>query len=147
MSKVLRTLYVMLALGGTTARADEIQLAQNAPAGDFACPSEIPFAAVVELKTLTGTARRPAECLDTARPQTTFNFEIAGQRQIRIILGAENAELNVELSSGTGPIWSAVNTTELTKGVTRAFAPGRYTLRVWPQGSGSTYRLVLAFQD
>ena len=166
MSKILRALYVMLALGGTTARADESGqvdrprgddaarlYAQNtppaptAPSGDFKCPSDIPFAAVVELKTLSSTTRRPAECLDTARPQTIFNFEISGERQIRIIFGAENAELNVELSSGANKIWSAVNTTELTKGVTRTFAAGRYSLRVWPQGNGSTYRLVLAFQE
>jgi hypothetical protein len=164
MSKVLNVLYVMLALGGATARADEVGhvdrprggdtgrlFAQNTPpsppSGDFKCPSDIPFAPVVELKTLSATTRRPAECLDTARPQTTFNFEITGERQIRIIFGAENAELNVELSSGANKIWSAVNTTELTKGVTRAFAAGRYSLRVWPQAGGSAYRLVLAFQE
>ena len=163
-SKVLRALYVMLALGAATAHADEVGhadrprggdttrlFAQNTPpsppSGDFKCPSDIPFAPVVELKTLSSTTRRPAECLDTARPQTIFNFEITGERQIRIIFGAENAELNVELSSGANKIWSAVNTTELTKGVTRTFAAGRYSLRVWPQGNGSTYRLVLAFQE
>jgi hypothetical protein len=165
-AKILRPLYVMLALGAATARADEVGhvdrprggdaarlYAQNtppaptAPAGDFKCPSDIPFAPVVELKTLSATSRRPAECLDAARPQTIFNFEITGERQIRIILGAENAELNVELSSGAKPIWSAVNTTELTKGLTRAFPAGRYSLRIWPQGNGSAYRLVLAFQE
>jgi Matrixin len=116
------------------------------PPGDFACPSHIPFAPVVDLGTLSSSTYRLGECLDATRPETVFYFEVASQRQMRIGLGADKAELNVSLLSGTSQIWSAINTGELKKATTRTFAPGRYSLRVWPQVKGSTYSLALEFQ-
>lgn len=116
------------------------------PPGDFNCPAHIPYAPTVELGTLSSSTYRLGECLDSARPQTTFYFELTAPKPMRISLGADNAELNVTLSSGPTQIWSVVNTGQLSKTTTRAFAPGRYSVRVWPQSKGSTYSLSFEFQ-
>jgi hypothetical protein len=120
------------------------------PPEPFSCPSNSPYPLKESIGTLNWTTYRLGGCLDgTTRPQTTFYFNITASKRVSVGVGADKAELNVELVMlvNNSVIWRGPNDGMLgKKSDFLDLPPGGYSLVVRPSPAGTTYTTTFEVQ-